>query len=180
MGFFKKDKDKDAPQPAAAAETALVPLSNEAIITVRKARENSYAVDNSGDVFGSWGEEGHRLWFLRSGQDKEILNVRYVHATLFDAGLLHALYEFCNAWNDNKLFPKAYVRVKESGRISLIGELTIDLEHGVTPQQLDLFMRCGITTGLRMGESADEKFGGGAPVEKFGGAAPDETPGVVH
>ena len=40
-------------------------------------------------------------------------------------------YAFCNAWNHDKLLPKAYVHDTGQGDLILAGDITTDLEHGV-------------------------------------------------
>lgn len=57
---------------------------------------------------------------------------------------------FCNSWNHDRLWPKAFVHVDDAGRARIHGEVITDLECGVTPHQLDRLLDCGITTGCQL------------------------------
>lgn len=165
MGWFGKTGDSQSEE--------LVPLTNELIIEALKAKNYRWSLDSDGDICGNWSEERHAIWFLRQGKEKEVLLIRYQHSALFDAEQLSSLYEFCNDWNRQKFFPKSLVVKTESGRLRLIGELTVDLEYGVSRKQLANFISCGISTSLRMGESADEEIKGKT-------LAPAEFRGMTH
>ena len=60
-----------------------------------------------------------------------------------------ALYAFCNSWNHDRLWPKAFVHVDDDGQARVYGEVITDLERGVTPHQLDQLLDCGIVHRLR-------------------------------
>jgi hypothetical protein len=66
------------------------------------------------------------------------------------------LYEFCNAWNHDRLWPKAYVHVQDDGTVNVIGEVLADWERGVTDEQLDQVMICGVATGCQLADAVAE------------------------
>jgi hypothetical protein len=70
-----------------------------------------------------------------------------------------------NAWNADKLWPKGYVRV-EDDVLGIYAEHTVDYEHGVTDEQIDLHLACGISTALQLFEHIDEAYPEQAAVAK--------------
>jgi hypothetical protein len=137
-------EDKDATSVGGAT---LQPLTNALITAVLDGDELEYFTDSDDDVGASWQE--FLLYFFRSGDAKEILYVRATIERQFKESDLGRLYEFCNEWNDTKLWPKAFVRVNKDGddsTVLVVGEVSTDLEFGVTFEQLRQLMRCAIST----------------------------------
>jgi hypothetical protein len=132
----------------------LLPLTNERIAAVLNAHGFTHEIDGDGDVRGNW--QGNLIYFFRIGEQREMLQVRALAATAFDIDQVPRLYAFCNAWNHDRLWPKAYVHVADDGSVRVVGEVLADWEHGVTIAQLDQVMICGIATGCQL---ADEVAG---------------------
>jgi hypothetical protein len=132
----------------------LQPLSNELIIAALDGRGFAHKVDDDGDVLGNW--EGTVIYFFRIGEKREVLQVRALTLQAFSTDDVPRLYAFCNAWNHDKLFPKAYVHVADDGAARGVGELVADWEHGVTLAQLDQVMLCGIATSCQLAEAVSE------------------------
>jgi len=132
----------------------LQPLSNELIMTVLDAREYAHKVDDDGDVLGNW--QGTLIYFFRIGERREMLQVRALTQRAFSTDDVPRLYSFCNAWNHDKLFPKAYVHVADDGAARVVGEVAADWEHGVTLAQLDQVMLCGIATSCQLADAVSE------------------------
>jgi len=132
----------------------LQPLSNELIIAALQGREFAHKVDDDGDVLGNW--QGTLIYFFRIGERRELLQVRALTQRTFSTDDVPRLYSFCNAWNHDKLFPKAYVHVADDGAARVVGEVVTDWEHGVTPAQLDQVMLCGIATGCQLAEAVSK------------------------
>jgi hypothetical protein len=132
----------------------LQPLSNELIIAVLRARDFTHKVDDDGDILGNW--QGTVIYFFRIGEKKELLQVRALTQRVFSTDDVPRLYSFCNHWNHDKLFPKAYVHVADDGAARVVGEVVADWEHGVTQDQLDQVMICGIATGCQLAEAVSE------------------------
>jgi hypothetical protein len=131
----------------------LRPLTNELIAAVLDAREFTYFTDDDGDVGGWW--EDNLVYFFRLGEDQSMLQVRIRGRRVFGVEDVSRLYEFCNTWNHDKLWPKAYIHVNDDGSVFLCGEVFADLERGVSQPQLDQLMMCGISTGCEMATAAD-------------------------
>ena len=132
----------------------LQPLSQQMIIAALDAREFVHQVDADGDVFGNF--QGSLIYFFRIGEELELLQVRVLTSRSFTTDDVPRLYRFCNAWNHDRLFPKAYVHVADDGAVRVIGEVIADWEKGVTPAQLDHLMICGIATGCQLAEAVND------------------------
>ncbi|NTW42304.1 MAG: YbjN domain-containing protein [Cellulomonadaceae bacterium] len=103
--------------------------------------------DDDGDLTGTW--DGDRFWFLLLGDEHEILQVRgRWHATITEQRRPAALLAV-NDWNRERIWPKAYLRT-EDGEVVLYGEVSVDLEHGVTDDQLGQLVACGLGTGVQL------------------------------
>ena len=148
MGFFTK------PDGAAAAPEPLA-LTHQRLIDVLDAREMNYAVDDDGDVGGYW--DGHLFYFFRMGGQQEYLQTRGRWNRRVGVEEYARVVDLVNTWNSEKLWPKGYVRA-EDGVVGVYAEHTVDYEHGVTDEQLDLHLACGITTALSLFEHLDEQF----------------------
>jgi hypothetical protein len=147
VGFFAKDDTEST--------TGLAPLTPERIEAVLKKEGYYYFIDSDGDIGGHWGD--HTFYFLRFGEDKEMLQVRGRWHRKIDPAWVAELSAAANEWNTAKLFPKAYVRVTDNA-IEVYGEHTVDYEHGVTDKQLLLQIDCGVQTTLSFFATLDEKF----------------------
>lgn len=156
MGFFTKP---DAAGAAAAPE----PLSHERITAVLDARDMKYGVDDDGDIGGYW--DGHLFYFFRIGGQQEYLQVRGRWNRKVGLDQYARVVDLVNTWNSEKLWPKGYVRA-EDDVVGVYAEHTVDYEHGVTDQQIDLHLACGITTALSLFEQLDEAYPAEAALAK--------------
>ncbi|WP_199423773.1 YbjN domain-containing protein [Actinotalea solisilvae] len=103
--------------------------------------------DEDDDLTGTW--DGDRFWFLLLGENHEVLQVRgRWHRTVPEERRAAALLAV-NDWNRERIWPKAYVR-SEEGELALYGEVSVDLEHGVTDDQLAQLVACGLGTGVQL------------------------------
>lgn len=135
------------------APAGLLPLTNDLIGSVLAARDFTWSTDDDGDIYGNW--EGCLISFFRIGERQEMLQIRALVGRTFEIGSVPRLYEFCNSWNHDRLWPKAYVHVGDDGRARLVGEVVADFEHGVTPAQLDQVMVGGIATGCQLADAVE-------------------------
>ncbi|MET8835265.1 YbjN domain-containing protein [Micromonospora sp. NPDC004540] len=150
---------EDGPDgPLAGHPQALRPLTGELIAAVLANRGYAIAADADGDLVGRWGES--LIWFFRRGAAGELLQVRTVAAHRFDIEQVPDLHAFCNTWNHDRLWPKAFVHVADDGLAQVCGEVTTDLERGVTPHQLDQLVDCGVTTGCQLAAAVADLPGG--------------------
>lgn len=132
----------------------LRPLTNELIGAVLDARGYHYAVDDDGDVGGTW--DDHLVYFFRLGQDQDVLQIRITASRQFTVDDVARLYAFANEWNRERLWPKAYVHVSDTGGAVVCGETLVHLAAGVSFNQLDQFVGCGLASGLQMARAVTE------------------------
>jgi hypothetical protein len=114
----------------------------------------TYFVDADGDIAGNF--QGNLIYFFRIGDQKEMLQIRAMVQHVFGMADVTRLYEFCNAWNHDRLWPKAYVHVSDDGTVNVIGEVLTDWEKGVTAEQLHQVLICGIATGCQLADAVAE------------------------
>ncbi|WP_258726734.1 YbjN domain-containing protein [Cellulomonas sp. NS3] len=149
MGFFTK------PEAGAAAQPVLAPLSHQRIIDRLDAQGFTYGVDDDGDIGGRW--DDHLFYFFRLGADGEFLQVRGRWTREVPVSEADALTRAANQWNLDTLWPKAYVRV-EGDDVGVYAEHVVSYEHGLTDEQLDLHMACGISTALQLFAHLDDLY----------------------
>jgi len=116
-----------------------------AIARVLAERGDPYVIDDDGVLVGQWGPA--LIHFERLGAHREILHSRVIATRRLPADRLLDALEFCNAWNHDRVLPKAYVD-DDRGDLILAGEVTTDLEHGVTGRQLGVLIDSVIATGV--------------------------------
>ena len=127
-------------------------FTQKMITDVLDAREFQYFEDADGDIGGNF--QGNLIYFFRIGQQQEVLQVRTMVQHLFGMDDVARLYEFCNAWNHDQLFPKAYVHTNDDGTVIVVGEVIADWEKGVTPEQLDQVLIVAIATSVQLADEA--------------------------
>lgn len=132
------------------------PLTRDRVVEWLGENGFSYFVDSEGDVGGLW--HGWLFYFLMVGESSEVLQVRGQWHRDLTIERLEEILELCNEWNAERIWPKTYVRVRDNGAVLVYTEVTVDLEHGVTEDQLDQLLQCGLTTGSMFFEHLDEKF----------------------
>ncbi|MCZ7420300.1 MULTISPECIES: YbjN domain-containing protein [unclassified Micromonospora] len=137
-----------AGDPLAGHPSTLRPLTRDLVAAVLTHRGHTVAADADGALVGRWAQ-GH-IWFLRAGDAGELLQVRTVAVHAFSVEDVPWLHDFCNTWNRDRFWPKAFVHVDDAGRARVCGEAITDLERGVTPHQLDRLLDRGISAGCRL------------------------------
>lgn len=137
--------------PAQGRQDVVAPLSAEAIVAALQERGDHYLVDDEGTISGRWGTAV--IEFQRIGERQEILHARAVAERRLDAGRLAEAYEFCNAWNHDQLLPKVYVHDTGEGQLIIAGDVTTDLEHGVTGPQLAILINATLATGAAFADA---------------------------
>lgn len=135
---------------------ALHPLSAERIRHWLEANEFSYFVDNDGDLGGIW--RGRLFYFFLFGDDSEILQSRGQWNREVSIERLEEILDYCNEWNAERIWPKAYARVRDNGMVHVISEVATDLENGVTDEQLSQLLFCGLSTGTMLFDALDELY----------------------
>lgn len=123
------------------------PLDSARIEAYLVARGYHVVRDEDGDLTGTW--DGDRFWFLLLGEDHEVLQVRGRWHRTLPVDRRSAALLAINDWNRERIWPKAYLR-EEDGRTALYAEVSVDLEHGVTDDQLAQLVACGLGTGVQL------------------------------
>lgn len=156
MGLFSRSEPTPEPAtPSAAPVAGLAPLTRDRIARALEARGYTYGIDADGDIGGRW--DDHVFYFLRIGPQREVLQVRGRWNRSVPPSELAAVLELVNSWNTDTIFPKVYVRV-EGEELGVYGELGVDYEHGVSDQQIDLHLGCGVSLTLSFFERLDERY----------------------
>jgi hypothetical protein len=132
------------------------PLSIARIVDWFEDNGFSYFIDNDGDLGGLW--RGRLFYFFLFGDRSEILQVRGQWNREVSIERLEEVLEACNEWNADRIWPKAYVRVRDNGMVHIISEVATDLEHGVTDAQLGQLLHCGLSTGSMLFDAIDELY----------------------
>ncbi|AEB43529.1 MULTISPECIES: YbjN domain-containing protein [Micromonospora] len=143
--------------PLAGHPDTLRPLTHDLVAAVLANRGHAVTTDAGGNLVGRWAEA--HIWFLRAGDLGELLQVRTVATHTFPVELVPRLHEFCNGWNRDRFWPKAFVHVDDAGQARICGEVITDLERGVTPHQLDRLLDRGIVTGCGLATEVGQILG---------------------
>lgn len=153
MGIFSKSGAVPPPQ------NPVLPLSRPRIQAYLESQGWAYQVDKDGDVGGSWDQNS--FYFFLLGDQLEILQVRGQWQRRFPATRENEIILLANALNREKIWPKIYT-LRSSNEIGsevlVLAEVSVDLEHGVTDEQLAQFINCGIYTATRAFELLGERL----------------------
>lgn len=141
---------------AALPDETPAPLSDDRLVRWLTDSSFSYFVDDDGDVGGLW--RGRVFYFFLFGEHREILQVRGHWQREAAIERLVEVLEFCNTWNTERIWPKAYVRVRDDGHVHVVGEVAVDFEHGATDDQLSQTLHCGLATGTMLFDALDEHY----------------------
>ena len=136
-------------------DDSLPRLSTAAITAVLDSWQARYVVDDDGDPGGYW--DGHLFFFMRAGEDHDVLTVRGRWMREVGTEHLDTVTRLLNDWHTSRIWPKAYVQV-ENGRLGIYGDLSTSLAHGATQPQVDELMGCGLSTTLQLFGFLDEQF----------------------
>jgi hypothetical protein len=132
------------------------PVSPGRIATWMGNNGFSYFVDSDGDLGGIW--RGRLFYFFLFGDHAEILQVRGQWQREVTIERMSEILDVCNEWNADRIWPKAYVRVRDNGRVHVVSEVALDLEHGATDAQLHQALFCGLSTGSMFFDTLDERY----------------------
>ncbi|EYR63342.1 hypothetical protein N866_01205 [Actinotalea ferrariae CF5-4] len=138
------------------ADDVPTPLSRTRLTDWFTEHAYTFFVDSDGDVGGLW--RGRLFYFFCFGERSEILQVRGQWNREFSIERLTEVLEICNLWNSERLWPKAYVRVRDDGMVHVTCEVATDLEHGVTDDQLGQLVQCGLSSASVFFDELDELY----------------------
>ena len=138
-------------------ETALPPaLSSERIEQALAAEGWTYQIDSDGDIGGMW--DNNLFYFFLYGDQNEILQIRGRWHQALPLEHRARVRQALDDYHQVKIWPKAYTRVDDDGRLWVLSEHTVDWEFGVTDEQLALTLRCAITTSLSLYHELGQQF----------------------
>ena len=130
------------------------PLSHEMIISALKARDFAHFIDDDGDIGGNW--QGCLIYFFRLGKEEEVLPGQDVDAD----GLQHRRRApalcLLQRLEPRPALAEGVRAHRRRRRVRVVGEVVGDWERGVTPEQLDQVMICGIATGCELADAVAE------------------------
>ncbi|MEV0152294.1 YbjN domain-containing protein [Micromonospora sp. NPDC050686] len=141
--------DDEPDEPDEPDGTGVAPLSLGMIGAALDRRGDDWTSDGA-TVTGRWGAATIR--FRPAGPGGEVLHARVVADRRLAADRRAEAYAFCNAWNHDRLLPKAYVH-EHDGELVLAGDVTVDLAYGVAPAQLVVLLTATVTTGTGYAEA---------------------------
>ena len=134
---------------------ATPPLSAERLSATLLRKGARFVADEDGDLGGRWND--HLFYFLRSGKNREFLQVRGRWQRPLPAVAMPEVLLALNAWHTEKLFPKGYARI-EGEVLGVYAEHNVSYEFGVTDAQLELHLNWALATTLRLFDHLDEVF----------------------
>ncbi|MBD3778080.1 MAG: YbjN domain-containing protein [Micrococcales bacterium] len=132
------------------------PLTPERVQRWFEEHDFHYFVDNDGDLGGLW--RGRLFYFFLFGDQQEILQVRGQWNREIAIERLEEVLDACTEWNAERIWPKAYVRVRDNGMVHVVAEVSTDLEHGATDEQLSQLLFCGVSTSSTFFDAIDELY----------------------
>ncbi|MGC5168235.1 YbjN domain-containing protein [Luteimicrobium sp. DT211] len=144
------------PVQVAVADLAPAPVDRARVVDWLIGGGFSYFVDSEGDVGGLW--QGRLFYFLLFGEREEIVQVRGQWNRDVTIERLEEVLELCNEWNADRIWPKAYTRVRDNGLVQVYTEVTVDLEYGANDDQLADVLQCGLSTASVFFDSLDETY----------------------
>lgn len=149
----------DRSAPAQAADSSApwpTPLAPDRVAAWCARYGYSWFVDDDGDLGGIW--RGRLFYFFCFGERSEILQVRGQWNRELAIERLPEALELCNAWNADRVWPKAYARVRDDGMVHVTCEVATDLEHGVTDAQLDRLLHGAVASITAFLDDVDEVY----------------------
>jgi len=111
-------------------------LSSARLWSALERLGHSVEPSDGNDIVGWW-DFGSVLFLVRGDQGEILSLLATWRADLAETDYIFA-QELCNAWNADHWWPKAYVARRTDGAVMARAEHTVDYEHGVTDDQLDL------------------------------------------
>ncbi len=115
-----------------------------------------FFIDSDEDLGGIW--DSRVFFFLLMGDESEILQIRSQWNREVTIERIDEVLSFCNEWNTERIWPKAYVRVRDNGMIQTCAEMSVDLEKGVTDAQLGIQLGCGLNSQTVFWNALDELY----------------------
>lgn len=148
MGFFDNAPAQNA--------NGLAPLSIDRVRELLDRNEINYAVDEDGDLVGGWEFGG--FFFIVSGTERDILCVRGRWYGELPVDRLDEANAFASAWNREHYWPKTYPVVSGEDTVLILCDHAVAYQYGLTDDQLEDHLNCGLMTGNSLFEALNEAF----------------------
>ena len=143
--------------PEPPREEVIFPaVTPERIISYLEKSGWNYFRDSDGDVgivFNSI-----VCYFFLQDTDQPIMQARARWHRSASIARIGNLLQVCNEWNLGRTWPKAYVRVSDSGEVIVFAESSFDVFDGSYDAQLSEWIDVGIRLALAFFSHLDEHF----------------------
>ena len=143
-------------EPGPYRPDLVAPLAGDRVRQWLLRTDYGYFTDVEGDIGGLW--RGRLFYFFTLGEHHEILQVRGQWNRTFALERLAEVLEITNDWNAERVWPKAYLRVRDDGRVHALCESATDLEHGVSDAQLGQFLHSGLASAAAFFDTLDDLY----------------------
>lgn len=145
-------KDPEPPR-----EEVIFPAVTTERITARLAENGwNYFRDSDGDVGVIFNSTV--CYFFLQETDQPIMQARARWHRSASIARIGELLKVCNEWNLGRTWPKAYVRVSDSGEVITFAESSFDVLDGCYDAQLSEWIDVGIRLALAFFSQLDELF----------------------
>ncbi len=134
----------------------LEPLHRDRIKRCLEGEQFRYLVDEDGDV--QVGFEAGKFYIIVQGPSEEIMLVSGTWNRVLDIEERQRAREVCDEWNCDKVWPKTFTRLTDSGDLRVSCEHSVDYEHGLTDAQLVQHLTTIFATGHSFFERLEEEF----------------------
>ncbi|MDR2114024.1 MAG: YbjN domain-containing protein [Bifidobacteriaceae bacterium] len=158
MESISGSEPEDIPSDASELFSIRQPpaLTQERLKEALQAEGWVYHIDADGDIGGLW--DSNVFYFFCYGKQGEILQIRGRWSQHLPIELRNSVRAVLDNWHFTKIWPKAYTRVDDKGRMWVLAEHTVDWEYGVTDEQLRLTLRCSITASVSLFRHLHKRF----------------------
>ncbi len=162
VGAPLPEQENDEPWTAGAAPVSsgqlavTTPISQQRIAAWFTENEFHFFRDSDDDLGGIW--HSRVFFFFLLGEQSEILQVRSQWNREISIERIDEMLAFCNDWNTDRIWPKAYIRVLDNGMVQPCAETSLDLEYGITDDQLGDELVCGLNSQAQLWNALDEFY----------------------
>ncbi len=134
----------------------LEPLHRDRIKRCLEGEQLRYLVDEDGNV--QIGFEAGIFFITVQGPSEEIMLASGTWNKVLDIDDRQRAREICDEWNCDKVWPKTFTQITDSGELRISCEHSVDYEHGLTDAQLVQHLTTMFATALSFFERLDEAF----------------------
>lgn len=155
--------DKTSPSAAVVA-----PLSIQRVATILDADGDGYQQVDENRLGGFW--NGHHFWFVADSDDRSVLVVAGEWNRTVATDEFNSILQIANEWNDQKYWPKVFLRVAESGScassLKVRTTVTADYGTGVTDALISTHIDRALGSSMSFFEHLDQIYPEAAALAK--------------